>query len=139
MTELQALLRSGAISAKEALAAQVLRGQLLNSRFNCVVDQLKVDLNNRGPLSGIALAHKDIFQLHDRLPGLGVSHGIPQTGLKPAAAIKALQKAGASQWASLVMAPHACGATSQNSNFIRCINPLDENATVGGSDRKSVV
>jgi aspartyl-tRNA(Asn)/glutamyl-tRNA(Gln) amidotransferase subunit A len=56
-----------------------------------------------------------------------------------AAALAALQQAGASQWASLVMAPHACGATAQNAHFARCVNPLDASAAVGGSSSGSAV
>jgi aspartyl-tRNA(Asn)/glutamyl-tRNA(Gln) amidotransferase subunit A len=90
-------------------------------------------------LAGIALAHKDIFQLNDRAPGCGVGMGLTHKGMAPANAISALQQAGASQWATLVMAPHACGATSQNMHFARCINPTDAGAAVGGSSSGSAV
>lgn len=92
-----------------------------------------------GPLSGIALSHKDVFDLQDWRPGCGVGHGESQAGLQPATAIAALAAAGATQWASLVMAPYACGATSQNPHFERCVNPLDAAAAVGGSSSGSAV
>jgi aspartyl-tRNA(Asn)/glutamyl-tRNA(Gln) amidotransferase subunit A len=65
--------------------------------------------------------------------------GLTHKGVAPANAISALQQAGASQWATLVMAPHACGATSQNMHFARCINPTDAGAAVGGSSSGSAV
>ncbi len=139
MTQLQAHIRAGAMSSQDALLAQVERGQRLNLKCPCVVDELPVAAAGVGPLAGIALAHKDIFQLDDRLPGCGVGLGHAQAGVPAAAALLALQQAGASQWATLVMAPHACGATSQNQHFVRCVNPLDERAAVGGSSSGSAV
>ena len=137
MTQLQAQIRAGQVSAQDALMAQVQRGQGLNAKFPCVVDALPISAPGVGPLAGIALAHKDIFQLNDRTPGCGVGLGHAQAGATAAAAVAALQQAGASQWATLVMAPHACGATSQNKHFARCVNPLDSDAAVGGSSSGS--
>jgi aspartyl-tRNA(Asn)/glutamyl-tRNA(Gln) amidotransferase subunit A len=139
MTQLQAHIRAGDVSTQEALRAQVQRVQALNARYACVVDALAVDAPGTGPLAGIALAHKDMFQTAGRWPGCGAGHGRVQAGLAPAAALAALQHAGASQSATLVMAPHACGATAQNSHFARCVNPLDEAAAVGGSSSGSAV
>jgi len=143
MTQLQAHIRAGQVSVQDALLAQLKRGQSLNAKFPCVVDELPLETSHsprlEGPLAGIALAHKDIFQIKDRLPGCGVGPGRAKLGLDSAAAVSQLAQAGASQWATLVMAPHACGATSQNSHFSRCINPTDENAAVGGSSSGSAV
>lgn len=139
MTQLQANILAGDVSAQEALLAQVKRGQSLNATFPCLVEELPFAPPQDGPLAGIALAHKDIFQLKDRLPGCGVGLGYAQSGLDSAAAVSHLQQAGAIQWSALVMAPHACGATSQNTHFARCINPTDEHAAVGGSSSGSAV
>jgi aspartyl-tRNA(Asn)/glutamyl-tRNA(Gln) amidotransferase subunit A len=139
MTQLQDNIRAGHVSAQDALLAQVRRGQSLNTKFPCVVEELPLASHHDGPLAGIALAHKDIFQLNDRAPGCGVGMGLTHKGMAPANAISALQQAGASQWATLVMAPHACGATSQNMHFARCINPTDAGAAVGGSSSGSAV
>jgi aspartyl-tRNA(Asn)/glutamyl-tRNA(Gln) amidotransferase subunit A len=139
MTQLQENIRAGHVSAQDALLAQVKRGQSLNAKFPCVVAELPLASHHDGPLAGIALAHKDIFQLNDRAPGCGVGMGLTHKGMAPANAISALQQAGASQWATLVMAPHACGATSQNMHFARCINPTDAGAAVGGSSSGSAV
>jgi Asp-tRNA(Asn)/Glu-tRNA(Gln) amidotransferase A subunit family amidase len=139
MTQLQALIRAHQVSAQAAVSAQVQRGQALAARFSCVVDELALAEPSAGPLSGIALAHKDIFQLQGWLPGCGVGRGHAQPGVPAAVAVAALQQAGASQWATLVMAPQACGVTSNNPHFERCANPLDEAAAVGGSSSGSAV
>jgi aspartyl-tRNA(Asn)/glutamyl-tRNA(Gln) amidotransferase subunit A len=139
MTHLQANIRAGEVSVNDALVAQLKRGQSLNAKFPCVVEEFPLLPPHDGPLAGIALAHKDIFQLNDRMPGCGVGLGLKQSGIDSAAAISNLQQAGASQWAALVMAPYACGATSQNAHFARCINPTDANAAVGGSSSGSAV
>ncbi len=139
MVQLQAQIRAGQISTQQALLAQVAQGRALRGQYACVVDELPMTAPEAGPLVGIALAHKDIFDLQGRLPGCGVQHGAPQMGLQPAAAITALANAGASQWATLVMSPHACGATAQNPHFARCVNPLDEAAAVGGSSSGSAI
>lgn len=139
MVELQARIHAGQITAQLALQSQVERAEALRSQVACVVDTLTLAAPAHGPLSGIALSHKDIFDLQDWRPGCGVGHGKSQAGVKPAAAIAALAEAGATQWASLVMAPYACGATSQNPHFERCANPLDAAAAVGGSSSGSAV
>lgn len=139
MVELQARIQAGKITAQHALQAQIERAEALRSQVACVVDILTLAVPAQGPLTGIALSHKDIFDLQDWRPGCGVGHGKSQAGVQPAAAVAALAEAGATQWASLVMAPYACGATSQNPYFERCGNPLDAEAAVGGSSSGSAV
>lgn len=139
LVQLQTQIRDGHLSVQQALHAQQQRAQALKAQAACVVDTLPITLGAEGPLAGIALSHKDIFNLQDRLPGCGVGPGKSQIGVKPAAAIAALADAGASQWATLVMAPYACGATAQNPHFEQCVNPLDSEAAVGGSSSGSAV
>ena len=139
LVQLQTQIRAGHLSAQQALHAQLQRAQALRAKTACVVDTLPMTASTEGPLAGIALSHKDIFNLQDRLPGCGVHPGQPAPGVQPAAAVAALAQAGASQWATLVMAPHACGATAQNPHVERCVNPLDSEAAVGGSSSGSAV
>ncbi len=139
LVQLQSHIRAGQVSVQQALHAQLQRAQVLQAQTAYVVNTLPIVPGAAGPLAGIALSHKDIFNLQDRLPGCGVGPGQPEIGIKPAAAIAALADAGASQWATLVMAPHACGATAQNPHFERCVNPLENGAAVGGSSSGSAV
>ena len=90
MTQLQALIRGGQVSAQEALLAQVRHGQSLKAHSPCVVDELPIGAPGAGPLAGIALAHKDIFQTNGRVPGCGVGPGRAHNRLPMAAALAAL-------------------------------------------------
>ena len=137
--QLQAQIHAGQCTVEQAVQAQIQQAQHVRAQFACVVDTLPSAAPLPGPLAGLVLAHKDIFELQDRLPGCGVQHGQAQPGVKPASAVAALAQAGAIQWASLVMAPHACGATAHNPHFAPCVNPLDPEATVGGSSSGSAV
>lgn len=137
--QLQAQIHAGQCTVEQAVQAQIQQAQHVRRQFACVVDTLPSVAPLPGPLAGLVLAHKDIFELQDRLPGCGVQHGQAQPGVKPASAVAALAQAGAIQWASLVMAPHACGATAHNPHFAPCVNPLDPEAAVGGSSSGSAV
>ena len=92
-----------------------------------------------GPLAGIGLAHKDIFQTAGRRPGAGHDHGGPDASAQPARAIERLQAAGASHLGALALAEFACGATGDNPHLPDCINPLHRDAVVGGSSSGSAV
>jgi len=107
--------------------------------LHCVVAEWPDDgpTHDTGPLRGMALAHKDIFDLPGRAPGLGVDRGRPDPTRRRAAALEQLAQAGAVQWGALAMAPHACGATAQNPHFDRVINPIDPQAALGGSSSGS--
>ena len=120
MTQLQAQIRAGEVTAAQAAAAQCEKAQRVQSQYACVAEEVSVPALAEGPLQGIVLLHKDIFNLPGRTPGCGVGTGQAQSNTQAADVIDRLQHAGASQWASLVMAPYACGATSQNADFPRC-------------------
>lgn len=142
LTQLQATLLAGKISVSEALQAQ--RDKLVHSdaAFRCVV-HFPHDADGvppaGGPLTGIGLSHKDIFDTEDRQPGCGHSLGEASPGLKRAAVLQALRQAGAAHLASLSMAEFACGATGQNRHLPQLINPIRPTAVVGGSSSGSAV
>lgn len=139
MTRLQEQIHSGDVTAAEAIAAQRRKARELHAQYACVAQEREVVVTKDGPLNGILLAHKDIFDLSGRQPGCGVNEGTISPTTLLADPITKLEQAGANQWASLVMAPFACGATSQNSYFPRCVNPIDKDAVVGGSSSGSAV
>lgn len=141
LTGLQQALRRRQISCREAIAAQRQRLSQLNQHYHCVVQTLSNEATdpNSGVLSGVGLAHKDIFNTLDRRPGVGHDSGDFQRGLIPATAIARLQRSGASQLAVVSMAEYACGATGENDRFERCVNPLMSQAVVGGSSSGSAV
>lgn len=140
---LQRALARGEWSVPEALAAQRERLVRQSDDTHCVVEYLPVSAADAsaasGVLAGIALAHKDIFNLTGRRPGLGRDRGAVSSGLPAADAVDRLARQGATQLAALAMAEFACGATGANLHFPRCFNPLQAQAAVGGSSSGSAV
>lgn len=90
----------------------------------------------RGPLHGVPLAHKDIF---DR-PGFVTTAGsrIPDRPAKATATVIArLDAAGAIDFGSLNMDEFAAGGTGDNLGFGRCRNPWNPLFITGGSSSGS--
>lgn len=146
MHELPATLRgmqlavsSGRMSPPEAISLQRRRLTEVDARLHSVVQEFPKTDTYPGPLAGIGLAHKDIFNTAGRRPGTGHDAGTASEGLVAAPAVARLETAGASTMAVLAMAEYACGATGDNPLFKRCINPLSEHAAVGGSSSGSAV
>ena len=139
---LQQALARGDLRPGEALAAQRQRLTSLDSTFHAVVDALPDTLlppESTGPRAGVGLAHKHIFDLPSRAPGVGGGQGIQASGRIAAPVLQNLARSGASHLATLTMAEFACGSTSANPHFPRCINPLLADAVVGGSSSGSAV
>lgn len=136
---LQLAISSRRMSPGEAISLQRQKLKSVDARLHSVVQQLPDTETYPGPLAGIGLAHKDIFNTAGRRPGAGHDAGAASEGLLAAPAVARLEAAGASTMAVLAMAEYACGATGDNSLFERCINPLNEHAAVGGSSSGSAV
>jgi Asp-tRNA(Asn)/Glu-tRNA(Gln) amidotransferase A subunit family amidase len=141
LTGLQLALNSRQLSCQEALTAQFQRMKSLNQQFHCLVQVLENDSfpNASGPLAGIGLAHKDIFNMANWRPGVGHDLGKVVAGLAPATAIARLTAHGASALATLSMAEYACGATAENTRMAQPVSPLMAKALVGGSSSGSAV
>ena len=97
------------------------------------------DIEPRGPLAGVGLAHKDVFDLAGRSPRCGALIAPRELPERSAHAIAKLTGAGASNLAALSMAEFACGATGENEHASDPVNPLDASAAVGGSSSGSAV
>ena len=139
---LRRLLQRGDLSARDSLRLQVEQFTARKKVTHAVTQALNVDfssIDQTKPLSGIALAHKDIFDLKDRLPGLGRDRGSEHAGVLPAAAIQTLEDAGAVNLGALTMAEDACAATGQTANLPASVNPIDPALAVGGSSSGSAV
>ena len=136
---LRALIERKALSPDEALALQA--DAFRNEPWHCAVQALPIapGLQSAGPLSGVGLAHKDLFRLPNRIPECGAAHPWPEAPARAASAIVRLARAGSQPLAALAMAEHACGATSENPRYPDLINPLDARAAVGGSSSGSGV
>ncbi len=136
---MQLAVSSRSMSPGEAISLQRQKLKSMDVRFHSVVEELPKTGAYPGPLAGIGLAHKDIFNTAGRRPGAGHDAGTAFEGLAAAPAVARLEAAGASTMALLAMAEYACGATGDNPRFERCVNPLNEHAAVGGSSSGSAV
>jgi Asp-tRNA(Asn)/Glu-tRNA(Gln) amidotransferase A subunit family amidase len=142
LTQLQHQLRGGQLSVAESLRLQRERFARRHAAHGCVVRVLKDSSQaeaENGALRGVALAHKDIFDLAGWAPGLGHSQGRSDPGRQPAQAIARLTHAGATQLATLGMAEYACGSTGHNPRMPPITNPLGLQLAVGGSSSGSAV
>ena len=144
LVELQQLLLQGEVSYSDALAAQRQQFASGNQIFHAAVKTWPVNHEGHkeksiGRLRGIALAHKDIFNTTDAIPGVGHNNGQAAPGTPCAMVLKRLGSHGATNLATLTMAEYACGATGYNPIFEACINPLHPEAAVGGSSSGSAV
>jgi aspartyl-tRNA(Asn)/glutamyl-tRNA(Gln) amidotransferase subunit A len=138
IAQLQERIRAQELTAEQALQAQRERLREGDAKWHCVVS-MDPDLQPRpqGPLSGVALAHKDIFDLPGRSPGVGVHNGQADGARQRATALELLAQAGAHQSATLTMAPWASGATAQNPHLGPTLNPIDSTWALGGSSSGS--
>lgn len=134
--------RDAQLSPQEILdrqKKQLITLNALDAQFHCIVDFIDPSPAKSGPLHGLGFIHKDIFNLSNHEPGFGLHVGLDRPGIANARVIQKLEDAGATQLASAVMPAFACGASSQNNNFPRCINPLNPSYVVGGSSSGSAV
>lgn len=129
------------LSIEKTIHEQVNKLKILNNDYHCLTDTIFFPHINytEGPLSGIGFIHKDIFELNHYDPGFGYNQGAINSKTSNARVIELLENTGASILAKAVMVPYACGATSQNNFFPRCINPINKNYVVGGSSSGSAV
>jgi len=150
IAQLRDLLLAKELTAAQALTWQHERIQLEAQGNTAIVECMDLEglLNAKPervadpelkPLLGVGLAHKDIFNLNGRAPGLGLGPGQSSPGLELAQPLDCLHQNGASQLAALHMAPLAFGATSSNPYLGACTNPLNAQAIVGGSSSGSAV
>ena len=68
----------------------------LNQAYHCIASETNQISTLHGPLQGVGMIHKDIFQLEEHMPGLGVNAGYAQAKVTRARAITKLHEAGAS-------------------------------------------
>ncbi|PKU25510.1 amidase [Telmatospirillum siberiense] len=149
---LAALLRKGDITALEATKAAIARAEAANPTLNAVVsletDEAlaaaeKADQARRsphfqgGPLFGVPLAHKDMFNRTGRIASWGAKIRATAPASQDATVIARLRDAGAVQFASLNMAEFAFGITGHNYHIGHCRNPHDPARITGGSSSGS--
>lgn len=135
ISALRSAISNGELAIDAALAAQRDRFNRDEEASNCIVSRANgaiEDASRQGPLSGLALAHKDVFESGVRAPLAGRRSADTAPGER-AHALGRLAARGASYLGALAMAELACGATAENPNGPVLLNPIDPDATVGGS------
>jgi aspartyl-tRNA(Asn)/glutamyl-tRNA(Gln) amidotransferase subunit A len=133
----------GEITTHEALCVQERQFRTRGEQLKCVTSFFNNDWAQIGgaqrPMTGVAVAHKDIFDQPDRLPGLGRDHGQSQVGVIQARAPARLAAAGCADLGALAMAEDACAAVAMTRHVPTPINPLGAQVAVGGSSSGSGV
>lgn len=130
-------LRDRAISFDDAMQWQHSRFRAFAASLRAVTFEAEaVDPGHfvaQQPLSGVAMAHKDIFDLPGRAPGLGRDQGHQDPARQLAFALRAMSEAGAPNFGALTMAEDACSATGHTRHLPVPLNPIDRRLAVGGS------
>ena len=132
-------LRVGHLSVEQACVRQQTTFAEINNQVHATTyindidsSELTAAVPDR-PLAGVGLAHKDIFQMTGRMPGLGRHQGTRDPLVDQAPVLKRLEQAGALNLGALTMAEDACAATAQTQHLPTPVNPLGSHLAVGGS------
>jgi len=146
---LAAAIREKKISSQEATKEAIERLAACHELTNCIVsleaaDALeaarKVDADlargetaGSGALTGVPLAHKDMFDRTGRIASWGANIRADAPARQDATVINALKKAGALQVAALHLTEFAYGPTGHNYVIGHARNPWDPTRITGGS------
>ncbi len=151
LVEVATLIRDGALSSVEATRAALAAAHREQPRLNCFIeiddagalraaaaaDAARDRGAPLGPLHGVPLAHKDMFDV----AGRPIRYGSRVRGVHvpagSATVIERLQAAGAIRIGALNMAEFALGATGHNAAWGDCRNALDPDYMAGGSSSGS--
>ena len=152
-----AALAAGEVSAEALVDACLARIAEENDGFNAFLavdaeaaraDARAADVERaagrlRGPLHGVPLAHKDMFQRPGGAPMTGgttlFSDVIPADPDGPATVLERLRAAGAITLGTLSLGEFAASPTGRNPHHGDCRNALDPTLVAGGSSSGSAV
>ncbi|HWI37629.1 MAG TPA: amidase [Burkholderiales bacterium] len=145
--EIAARIRRREVSAVEVTAACLERLARLQPILHCAI---RIDAEGAmaaareadrrepvGPLHGVPLAHKDIFERAGRPMTCGSKILAENVPTRTAAVLRRLDAAGAIDLGTLNMAEFAAGGTGHNSHWGDCVNPWNTAYTPGGSSSGS--
>lgn len=149
--ELAARIRARDVSAVEVTAACLHRLDRLQPILHCAIridaDAAMVaarEADSRvargeplGPLHGVPLAHKDIFERAGRPMTCGSKILAVNVAKRTAAVLQRLDAAGAIDLGTLNLAEFAAGGTGHNVHWGDCVNPWNTAYTPGGSSSGS--
>ncbi|WP_170984530.1 amidase [Rhodoligotrophos defluvii] len=151
LTELAGRIASGDISAQEATRASLDALDGLGRALNCTVATYRDEAMERaatadrdrargishGPLHGVPMAHKDLFDVQGRVNAAGSLIRRHHRATGTATAIRRLDAAGAINVGRLHMAEFALSPTGYNGHLGHCRNPWNPDFITGGSSSGS--
>src|SRR5581483_1598945 len=140
-------IRGKKVSSVEATQAAIGRLKACHELTNCVIsleaeealaDARAVDAaiakgSASGPLAGVPLAHKDMYDRKGKIASWGAKLRSHQPAAADATAIARFKSAGALQIAALHLAEFAYGPTGHNYVLGHARNPWDPTRITGGS------
>jgi aspartyl-tRNA(Asn)/glutamyl-tRNA(Gln) amidotransferase subunit A len=135
-------LRERQFSSQDLVSACLKRIERWQPRLNAFVEIEPHPKNAAGPragtsLSGIPLAHKDMFYRAGKVSNCGSNIRRGWIAPSTSAALERLDAAGALQLGTLNMAEFAYGPTGHNEHWGDCRNPWDVTRITGGSSSGS--
>lgn len=155
MTDLAALsaravaksIRDKKVSSVEATKAAIQRLQACHELTNCIItleadealaaakaaDAAIANGSAKGPLAGVPLAHKDMFDRKGKIASWGAKIRADKPAAADSAAIARFKESGALQIAALHLAEFAYGPTGHNYVLGHARNPWDPTRITGGS------
>ena len=151
LVEVAARIRDGRLSSVEATSAALAAARREQPRLNCFIeidadgalraaaaaDAARARGELLGPLHGVPLAHKDMFDVAGRVVRYGSRVRGEHRPAATATVIARLEAAGAICIGSLNMAEFALGATGHNAAWGDCRNAVDAGYMSGGSSSGS--
>ncbi len=150
--ELSSALHNKEFSSKELVSSYLTRCESHNTKLNCFIslmseaaaEQAKsadkiIQDGNAGPLTGIPLAHKDIFCTHGTRTSCGSKMLDNFIAPYDATVVKKLNQAGMVTLGKTNMDEFAMGSTSESSFYGAVKNPWDTDRVPGGSSGGAAV
>lgn len=150
---LASAIRTGRITSVEATTQALARARTVAAKTNSVIayddeaalaaariaDAMTASSRSFGPLHGVPLAHKDMFDRVGRIPSWGAKIRKDKPCMSDATVIARLQAAGSHQIASLHLTEFAFGPTGHNYVLGHARNPWSLDHITGGSSSGSAI
>ncbi len=143
---LAAAIKARKISSVEATTDAIARLKAAHDKTNCVITleadealaaakaaDANLTKGNNGPLHGVPLAHKDMFDRTAKIASWGAKIRADKPATQDATVIARLKAAGAIQTAALHLTEFAFGPTGHNYVLGHARNPWDPTRVTGGS------
>jgi aspartyl-tRNA(Asn)/glutamyl-tRNA(Gln) amidotransferase subunit A len=151
LSEAAAAIRAGKISSVEMTADALARATHAQPRLNAFIEieaEAALDAAKAadaqlaaggtvGPLHGVPLAHKDMYDREGRVTGCGSKIRAGHIATETSTVMQRLEAAGALSIGRLNMSEFAMGPTGHNFHHGRAINPIDPDRITGGSSSGS--